>query len=327
MHKTIIALIIFDLGEDYVATLSARFPQIEFRYAPAARRDEVMAQLDQVQILIGHQVPECPADFPNLDWIQLTGAGYDYLQSEQLNSRVTITNAPLFGIPIAEYVLWSMLALSRHLSNYASDFHARREWPTNHWQSHVGDELFGKTLGIVGFGTIGQTIAKLGVAFGMQVMATRRSATTPIIVDGVRVLPSEQLQVLLAASDFVVLSLPLTAANLHLIGVQQFEQMKTGAYLINIARGTIVDQQALIAALQSGKLRGAALDVFEQEPLSADNPLFELPNVFLTPHIAGVTSAYYARTTDYFAENLQRYLDGRPLLNVISCSKSAAHTL
>jgi phosphoglycerate dehydrogenase-like enzyme len=279
-----------------------------------------MAQLAGASVLFGSQVPDDPARFPKLQWIQLTGAGYDSLTKEQLNSGVAITNAPLFAIPIGEYVLWAMLALSKRLAIFAADFHAQRSWPTAGWDSHVGDELFGKTVGIVGYGSIGQAVARFSQAFGMNVVATRQSATTPTLVEGVRVLPAAQLPELLATSDFVVLCLPLTDATRGLVGAEQFQQMKMGAYLINIARGAIVDEKALIAALQRGQLSGAALDVFEKEPLPVTSPLFDLPNVLLTPHIAGISSAYHTRAIDYFAENLERYLAGQPLLNVISAS-------
>ncbi len=263
-------------------------------------------------------LPSDLAHFPKLRWIQLTGAGYDHLESTMLKSGVTITNAPLFAIPIAEFVLSSMLALSRRVPTYAAAYQVNRAWPASHWQSHLEDELFGRTLGIVGYGAIGQAVAKLGQAFGMTVVATRQSATAPTMVDGVRILPAAQLQQLLSVSDFVVLSVPLTTATRHLIGDAEFALMKAGAYLINVARGSVVDERALVAALQRGQLKGAALDVFEQEPLPPASPLFALPNVLLTPHIAGVSSGYHARITEYFAQNLEQYLAGQPLQNVIS---------
>jgi D-2-hydroxyacid dehydrogenase (NADP+) len=309
----------FDLGDEQVATLVARFPQVNFRYDPSLVREGVEAHLGNAEALFGNQIPRDLALCPHLRWIQLTGAGYDHLlQDGILESGVTVTNAPLFGIPIGEYVLSSMLALSRRFFAIAVDFHTKRQWPQSLWSTPMQSELFGRSVGIVGYGAIGQAVAKLALAFGMSVIATRQSVTRPTTVDGVRILPAAQLSELLGASDFVVLSLPLTPQSRNLIGREQLQQMKAGAYLINIARGALVDEAALIEALQNGHLGGAALDVFSEEPLPASSPLFDLPNVWLTPHIAGVTSAYHARMTSYFAENLERYLAGQTPLNVIS---------
>lgn len=311
-------LIGFDLGTEFVDRLAKRFPQVYFRYAPLHSREEMETQLGNAEVLCAYQVPKNFAYFPKLRWVQLTGAGYNHVEIEAFKQAdVRLSNASLFAQPIAEYVLWSMLALGRRLYRFANEFQDSREWPTDAWRSHSASELGGRTVGIVGYGEIGQGIAKLALAFGMRVMATRQSATEPYEENGVTVLPAAQLPTLLGKSDFVVLSLPLSASSHHLIDAGALAQMKRSAYLINIARGAVVDEAAMIDALQRDELAGASLDVFETEPLASSSPLFELAktkNVILTPHISGMTLAYYERMTEHIAENLRRYLAGQ-LLN------------
>src|SRR5437870_4201844 len=177
--------------------------------------------------------------------------------------------------------------------------------------------LQGRRMGIVGLGSIGLEVARLASAIGMQVSAIRRRAELPR-PDGVDdVLPPERLGDLLGTSDVVVLSAPLTASTRRLIGSREIEQMKPGAFLVNVGRGKLVDDDAIVDALRTGRLGGAALDVFTREPLDPSSPYWELPNVIITPHISGAMEDYWTPLVALFAENLRRFQQGQPLLNVV----------
>jgi phosphoglycerate dehydrogenase-like enzyme len=194
---------------------------------------------------------------------------------------------------------------------------ARREW-----QRFMPQELFGKTVGIVGMGHIGTEVARLAKAFGCYVVATRRSITLPSRDDAAdELLPPGSLLDLLARSDFVVLAVPLTAETRQLIGESELRAMKPTAVLINIARGTVVDEAALVQALKGGWIAGAGLDVFEQEPLPEDSELWGMDNVIMSPHISGGTAIYNQRATGIFCQNLRLYLAGEPLLNLADPSR------
>lgn len=174
-----------------------------------------------------------------------------------------------------------------------------------------------QTLGIVGLGNIGRRIAQLGRAFGMRVLGARRSVQGQGYQDpdvDQWFLP-EQLHELLSLSDYVVLSVPLTRETEKLIGEAELRMMRRNAYLVNIARGRVIDEQALVRALREGWIAGAGLDVTEEEPLPSESPLYSMPNVILTPHISGISVHYETRLAALFADNLRRYRAGQPLQN------------
>jgi phosphoglycerate dehydrogenase-like enzyme len=251
---------------------------------------------------------------PRLKWIQLTSAGADrLLNSGFIEEGVTVTTASgLHATPIGEFVVASMLMFAKGAPIYMRS-QARHEWAR-----FAPRELYGKTVGIVGFGHIGEEVGRLSKAFGCRVIATRRSAAerepSP---NADELLPSSELPYLLRESDFVVLSMPLTPHTRGMIGRAELHAMKASAVLVNIARGPVVVEAELVAALREGRIAGAALDVFEQEPLQADSPLWDLENVIVSPHISGGTEIYNQRVVEIFARNLQRYLAGEPLENVV----------
>jgi phosphoglycerate dehydrogenase-like enzyme len=194
----------------------------------------------------------------------------------------------------------------------------RHVWPRSaNWYKLGGRELDNQTLGIIGLGSIGRRVAQLGKAFGMHVLATRRTVhggeSDP---DVDQIYPMERLHDMLRQCDYVVLAVPLTAQTERLIGEAELRAMRPHTYLVNVARGQIVDEKVLIRALQEGWIAGAGLDVAEEEPLPSDSPLFSLPNVILTPHISGVSVHYDKRLTELFVDNLQRYRSNRPLRNL-----------
>ena len=307
-------LIAYPLEPQYLARVGSVSTELEVIYRPNQAPNDMTACLADVEILLTYRAAFAPEAAPRLRWIQMTGAGVDHLQYEPImKTDVIITNAHLFGSPIAEYVFGSILCYSRKFSKTLSEFQGRREWPKNPWDSHVGRELNSSTLGIIGYGDIGKAVGGIGRGFGMRVVAVRKSVRKSYEQDGVKILPAHNLKRLLAISDFVVVCPPLTLETVGLIGQEELRLMKPEAYLVNVSRGKVVDQAALTKALQEGWIAGAGLDVFAEEPLAKDSELFEMPNVILTPHIAGISSRYGDRLTRLFCENLRRYLKGKPL--------------
>jgi len=259
--------------------------------------------------------PDLIARAPNIKWIQFIGAGIDLLaRNNILGSSATITNASgVQSIPIAEHVLCLMLMLAKRVPRFVINQQGSK------WEPIVTSELNGKTLGIIGLGNIGREVARLAGAFGMRVLATRRSIVRRGFgIMGVdSVYPVRELHEMLSECDFVVLSPPLTKETTGMIGERELRAMKPSSFIVNISRGGVIDQQMLVRALKEDWIAGAALDVFDSEPLPPESELWQLPNVIVSPHIAGLSSKYLERMIDLFCQNLKRYLDGQPLLNVV----------
>jgi phosphoglycerate dehydrogenase-like enzyme len=248
---------------------------------------------------------------PELRWFHSFSAGVDHPAFRSLLERgVLLTNSAGASAPsIAQYVIAMMLRAVKPLDAWSEAQRERR------WQPIPGDELTGKTIGIVGVGQIGGEVARLAKSFNMRVVGCRRRATRPRHVD-VLVTPAG-LRDLLTQSDFVVLSLPLSSATQQLIGARELAAMKPGAWLINVSRGQVVDQDALVRALTQRAIAGAALDVFYDEPLPGDHKLWSLPNAIVTPHNSGWSPHNIERATAIFVDNLARFVAGRPLRNRI----------
>jgi phosphoglycerate dehydrogenase-like enzyme len=262
--------------------------------------------------------------------VQLHSAGADHVLEHPLfRSPVEFTTASgVHAINIAEYVFAMALAWFHRLPRML-EWQARGQWPPDRerWALFVPEELWGKTIGIVGYGSIGRQVARLAKAFGMRVLAMQRGEdhrdhgfVFPGTGDPEGTLPDRfytpaQLHEMLAESDIVVIAVPLTPETRGMFNEAAFRAMKRDAFLINIARGSVCEEPALIRALQEGWIGGAALDVFEQEPLPPEHPLWRLPNVLISPHVAGFTPHYDARAAQIFEENLARYMRGEPLLN------------
>jgi D-2-hydroxyacid dehydrogenase (NADP+) len=247
---------------------------------------------------------------PRLGWVQLTSAGADRSSVQRLlrqGVRVTTTSGMHAG-PIAEYVLCAMLTIVKRIPLLLNAQRRRA------WARVIPDELAGKVVGVVGLGRIGSAVARLARGAGCHVLGIRRSNRPSRHVD--ELLPLDRLRDLLRRADFVVLCVPLTDETRGMIRASELRQMPSGAVLINVARGPIVGERALVSALRSRRIAGAVLDVFDQEPLPSDHPLWALPNVFVTPHVSGGTPHYDERAVALFSENLRRYLDGRPLRNL-----------
>jgi phosphoglycerate dehydrogenase-like enzyme len=280
-----------------------------------AGRSELDALLAEAEVIYGFRFPKnMIARAPKLKWVQVMSAGVDrFLDNEFRQSSVMMTNVSgIHATPIGELVIELMLMFAKQAPLC---FQLKQE---KQWQRFMPTVLRAKTVGIVGLGNIGGEVARLAKAFGMRVVAIRRSAKRVARARYVDILlPREQLTRLLSESDFVVLSLPFTSETNKLIGEKELRAMKPTAYLINIARGSIVDEEALIRALDKHWIAGAGLDVFATEPLPPDSRLWEFANVIFSPHIAGGMEDYNIRATELFCENLRRYLSGKNLINVI----------
>jgi phosphoglycerate dehydrogenase-like enzyme len=315
--------------DEFLDRLRSVSPRLVVRQHNATSVDEVPPELwDQVQVLYTLFAIPDPARVPSLRWVQLHSAGVNHVLDTPLwESDVPITTVSgIHAPPMAEYVLMMMLALTHRLPAMLY-YQGRGEWPSQRWRKFVPQELRGATVGVVGYGSIGREIGRLARAFGMRVLGARRGGTPetasyelPASAGGDepdRLYGSNQLLEMLPECDYVVLTVPYTSATHHLIDQQALRAMKPASVLINVARGSVVDEAALVQALREESIAGAALDVFEEEPLPDDSPLWKMDNVIISPHVAGFTPHYDDRATALFAENLRRYLEGEPLLNQV----------
>ncbi len=251
-----------------------------------------------------------------LRWLQTGGAGVDTLPLAELARRgVTLTNNSGVHAPnIAEHTLAMMLAFARQLPQLvrAQDQHRWRDTETH----GAVFELNGQTLLLLGLGDIGLAIAARAAAFNMRVVGVRRR-DLPLPELPIEIAPMSQLTDLLGAADHVVTSLPLTKTTAGLLGAAQLAAMKAGAFIYNVGRGPVIDTAALTAALASGHLGGAGLDVVDPEPLPADSPLWDMKNVLITSHTSGASPIYWERGAAILLENVRRFGAGQPLLNVV----------
>lgn len=252
---------------------------------------------------------------PRLKWVHALSAGVENLTCPEIQaSDIILTNSKgIHGIPVSEHVFSLMLAFTRGLNLLI-----RRQLDKK-WDRVTTDEIHEKTIGIVGLGSIGREIAKKAKGLGMEVVATKQEMTTEIFVD--KLYKPDQLHEMLAVADFVVVALPLTEKTTGLFTMEEFKAMKPTAYFFNIARGAIVREPDLVMALQLGVIKGAGLDVFENEPLPADSPLWAMDNVIVTPHLAALSPYYLDRAIKLFTDNLTRYTQNREMFNIIDKAK------
>jgi len=273
-----------------------------------------------------------PADLsqraPALKWLQLYSAGADHVPKGAIGPNVILTTASgIHAVVITEYVFGLMLAWAHrvHISIRAQQKH---EWLRTGYFMATADELRGKTIGIIGYGSIGRETARVAQALGMTVLALKRApevrADEGWTLAGCgdpegripkRMFGPDQRDAILAESDYIVVTLPLSAQTRGFLGAEQFAVMKPGAYLVNIGRGEVIDERAMIEALEQKRIAGVGLDVFEREPLPAESRLWDFEEAILTPHMAGGHRGYTDKACELFAENLLRFRSGRPLLN------------
>jgi phosphoglycerate dehydrogenase-like enzyme len=260
----------------------------------------------------------CLKDGSKLKWLQSWSAGVNSLPLEELALRNTVLTGAsgVHAYPISETIFALMLGLTRKIHTYVKNQQSKT------WHhAYMGLEMHEKTVGIIGVGAIGKETAKIAKAFRMKVLGVRHSGKPEEFVD--EMYTANQLDIVLPQCDYVIVTLPLTNETYHLFGDQQFKQMKSSAFFINIGRGEIVVEEDLIASLQAGKVAGAGLDVFAIEPLSVDSPLWEMENVIITPHTSGSTVNYDQRVLEnIFIPNLKSYLSGETLsINLVDFSK------
>jgi phosphoglycerate dehydrogenase-like enzyme len=248
-------------------------------------------------------------DLPSLRWVHVSGSGSDHIAPWD-KERVTVTNCAGFQAKVmAEYAIGAILAHNFRFPEFIADRQARR------WAEKPVRPAAGGTLLMIGLGPIGKAIARLAGLVGMRVIGLRRG---PGSVDGVeRVFQTNELGEALAEADAVVLAIPLTDESRGWFGAAAIAAMKPDALLINMARGHIVDEVALAAALEAGRLRGAVIDVFSSEPLDPQSPLWALDNAILTPHVSSVWAGWQRAAAEVFVDNLRRYRAGEPLVNVV----------
>ncbi|MCA9933901.1 MAG: D-2-hydroxyacid dehydrogenase [Ardenticatenaceae bacterium] len=272
-----------------------------------------------------------PEQAPHLRWIQMHSAGVERLMETAVwHSDILITNSSGIHAPnMAQYILTQILAWAHRIPKWFTTKQGKT-WPRNRWDTFLPDELRGRTLGIVGYGSIGRELARLAKPFGMRILASKRDARHPedngYTLTGTgdpkgelpdRIYPGEALRSMLLECDYVAITLPATSKTHHLFNEEIFREMKPTSFLINVGRGSVINEKDLVKALKKGWIAGVGLDVFETEPLPDSSPLWEMDNVILTPHVSGFTPLYDERATSLFVENLRRYLAKEPLLNLV----------
>lgn len=281
----------------------------------AATDEEALRFAPQIQVLLGHFLPSVCTAAPQLRWIQSFSAGMDKFLFPEIVAReeVVVTNmAGLYASQGGEHAWAMLLALTRGLVRAV---HAKDQ---REWKGGPVVELTGSTMGIIGMGGFGLEILKRARGYHLEILAldpVRREK--PEGVAELKPPTRENLHDLLRRSDAVMIACPLIPETYHLIGPEELACMKPAAYLINVTRGGIIDEPALALALERGQLAGAGLDVCEKEPLPPDSPLWQAPNLILTPHQAGASQHRPRKTFEFFCENLRRYLTGEKLLNIV----------
>ena len=330
--QEIVVLTTTRFTDELLDKLRAVSPRLVVKQRTCHNAEEVEQALeDTVEVLYTSYLPADLSRAPGLKWVQMHIAGVDHLLDHPLmkSDILLTTTSGIHATPIAEYVFTSILVFNRRVPQMLY-YQSRREWPQGRWNLFARPELRDRTLGIIGYGSIGREVGRIARCFGMRVVATKCSVSqmrdVGYAVQGTgdregalldEAFPPERLSEMLSLCDYVVVAVPLTPETRKLIGEAELRTMKPSAYLVNISRGGTVDEGALIKALREGWIAGAGLDVFEEEPLPSDSPLYDLENVILSPHVSGFTLRYDERASDLFAENLRRYLAGEPLLNLV----------
>ncbi|KAB2952381.1 D-2-hydroxyacid dehydrogenase [Heliorestis acidaminivorans] len=306
------------IKEVYLDRLEDAYPGIHWRICRTT--GEALEYLPRADVLVTYGeglTPQLLKRAEKLRWIHSMSAGLENIPFQALIEReIQLTNVRgIHRIQVAEHTLGVMLSFVRQLPFFT------RMQELSRWEYHVKfDELFEQTVTIVGLGALGQEIAARCRAFGMRVTGVNTDGRD---VEGVhKVYPTDQLRRALSEADFVVVTVPLVEKTENLIGEAELDAMKKSAIFINVARGKVVDQKVLIQFLEEGRIAGAALDVFEKEPLSENNPLWKMHNVLITPHVAGRSPRYMERAMEVFETNLKAFIEEKPLpLNVIDLER------
>jgi phosphoglycerate dehydrogenase-like enzyme len=284
----------------------------ERRWTSLLAEAEVLFDFDRTHM------EDLPERAPSLSWVQATSAGIGQLvakhrYAERMPETVFTTASGVHVIPLAEYTLMSILMFRRKVPQMLTDQRELR------WRRFASTDLTGRSLVVVGVGSIGRAVARLASSFGMRTIGVKRTVAgvDPASLHVEALYPFNELHAALGGAEHVVLSAPHTPETERMIGATELALLASGAIVVNVARGALIDESALVDALESGHVGGAALDVFQEEPLSPDSPFWVIPNVLVCSHSAGTSDHENERITDIFCENLRRYLAGEPLLNVL----------
>ena len=339
MSNTVKILVTFQIDPELLKKIEEVDPRIEVLYEPdllgsprypcdqhgtpikhtPTQEKRWLDLLYQTEVLFGYvlhtNVRELTKTAPYLKWVQSpsTGVGEWFKQTGFADLNIPLTTASgIHATPLAEFSMMAMLWFVKNAPRMIMEKECR------HWERYAGTTLKGKTVVIISLGSIGQEVAKLAKSFGMHVIGTKRNieGVKPASLGVERLYPWTDLKPMLSLADFVVLCVPHTSETTGLIGEEELAAMKSSAILINIARGAIIDEAALISALNSGQLSGAALDVQSKEPLPPNSPLWGLPQVLLSPHSGSNVDSENIELVKLFCENLSRYLEGLPLRNL-----------
>jgi phosphoglycerate dehydrogenase-like enzyme len=338
MNKNINVLVTIPLSDKLENGLRAISSRLEITVRKARSADDIPGDIwRRTDVLYSGGILPAPVQAPNLKWIQFHFAGIDSLIDMPILHQPGITATTLSGAhapQMGEYILMMLLALGHKLPNMLS-LKEKSDWPKDRFQRFQPTELRGCTVGIVGYGSIGREVARLLEPFGVTVLAAKWNAMqvedTGYILEGLgdpagdfprRIYPFQALQSMIPECDFLVVAVPLTQETSGLIGEDELDAMRPTAFLVDVSRGGVIDHIALIRALKNKKIAGAALDVFPEEPLPEDSPLWKFPNVIISPHIAGASARYDQRAVALFSENLRRFLTGEALLNQLDIERS-----
>ncbi|MCB9458921.1 MAG: D-2-hydroxyacid dehydrogenase [Anaerolineaceae bacterium] len=320
-----------DISDELMAKLQAISPRLEItRYTGEV---PATAWATAEVLYTGRHFP-LPEQAPRLRWIQVPSAGMEHTQRfpiAQAEDVVITSTSGMHAQQLANYTWLMILAFNFRLPEWMID-KQKAHWPESPQSRYVPVDIDQQTVGIVGYGSIGREIARLAKAFGMRVLASKRDIKRPAQRDteyiqaGIgdpegdipeRIYPGEAIASMAAECDYLAVTLPYTEGTHHNIDDSVFEAMKESAVIINVGRGGVIDEKAMITALSSGKIRGAGLDVFEEEPLPSTSPLWQMDNVIISPHVGGSTTRYQEKAIDIFAGNLKRYVENRPLMNML----------
>jgi phosphoglycerate dehydrogenase-like enzyme len=326
--ETVNVVVAMDFSDAIMERIRAVSPRLKVERHYPDVPDKVWENVEVLYTL--RHFPD-PAQASHLRWIQMHTAGIDHAIDQPIMQAqdVEVTNSSgVHAVQTSEFCLMMMMAFAYKLPQILA-YQAIPEWPRRPHEVFAPFHLRGQTLGIVGYGAIGRELARMADALGMQVLAIKRNVMRPADYDTyrisgtgdpegeipLRIYPPEAVASLARESDFLVVVAPLTPNSRALVNADVLAAMKRTAVLINAARGAVIDEAALISALAAQQIAGAALDVFEEEPLPTTSPLWNLDNVIISPHVAGNSAHYHDKCADVFIENLTRYLENRPLLN------------
>ncbi|MGW6060455.1 D-2-hydroxyacid dehydrogenase [Streptomyces sp. NPDC055189] len=316
--------------------LRARHPRLTVTQVPAVSPADIPDEVwRRTQILhTGAVFPATPATAPDLRWIQLDTSGADHLKDTGVwDLPVPLTSiGGISPVPMAEYVMMMLLGLAHRLPRAVEVQHSGK-WPSpgERWNTLMPRRLRGATVGVVGYGRIGREIGRLAGQFGMTVLGLKRGRATRSgeffgtpaadAADETELYTPDELHAFLGRCDYLVVTCPLTDETRNMIDAAALDALKDGAMVVNVSRGGIVDEHALRAGLRSGRIAGAALDVFDEEPLPADHHWWNEPGVILTPHVAGFAPDYEQQTLELVSSNVERFLADRELINLVDRSR------